>query len=148
MPIKNNFFTHLTHLIDCNLLKQIQETNSHICCKASQIEMDYFLLLLRKLSICKSTEIQTHLRLIALSCLFIIKNNLNAPPLPEWLLTFIEKINSPQYFSYSINQLYKLAPYSQPQLSLLFKKYFNTTLINYVTNGVRINSYKNQFSIR
>ena len=28
--------------------------------------------------------------------LFIIKNNLNAPPLPEWLLTFIEKINSPQ----------------------------------------------------
>ena len=124
----------MTKLIDYNFINQIQEFNSHICYKASQTEIDYFMFILKKLSVCKDTEIQTHLRLLALSSLFVIKNNLSAPAPPAWLTEFVEKINSPQYFSYSINQLYKLAPYSQSQLSLLFKKFFNTTLVNYVTN--------------
>ena len=134
MPIKEAFFGNLTKLIDYNLLKQIEDFDGHICCNATQVEMDYLLLLLQKLTVCEKTEIQTHLRLLALSCLFMIKNTLNVSPFPEWLVAFIEKINSPQYFSYPIHQLYKLVPYSQPQLSLLFKKYLNTTLISYVTN--------------
>ena len=52
---------------------------------------------------------------------------------PSWLHDFLEKLNSPEFFLKPTCELYQYAPYTQSKLSLYFKRYVGTTLIEYLT---------------
>ncbi len=56
----------------------------------------------------------------------------NTTSMPDWLVTFLDKLNSPEVFNQPLEQLYKLAPYSQTMLNIHFKQYVGSTLISYV----------------
>ncbi len=52
--------------------------------------------------------------------------------LPEWFSEFLEKIQTAEYFTMPVSQLYHLAPYSQSMLNRYFKQYTGDTLIGYI----------------
>lgn len=134
MPVKSEIIVLLANIINIDLLDKILNSSSHLCFPVSDADFEYISLRLQRLSACKEEEIPSILKLICLCCLDIINQSLTDSPLPLWLSDFLKKINSLEYFSKPISELYKLVPYSQPQLNFLIKKHLNTTLINYMTN--------------
>lgn len=133
MSIRNDVFSFLSGIIMYNLLRKIENNKNHLCFKMTDVEFKYFTSRLQYLSICKNQELASRLKLLALLCLDIINQSVIDVEIPAWLSDFLEKINMPEYFVLPINKLYKLVPYSQPQFSLLFKKYLHTTLTAYIT---------------
>ena len=53
---------------------------------------------------------------------------------PEWLKNYLKKINNLDVQDIKISRLYELSGYSQSRLSVLFRRYVGTTLIQYVNN--------------
>lgn len=51
---------------------------------------------------------------------------------PEWLSEFVKKISNCEYFECKLSELYKLTYRSQPVVSAAFKKYYGTTIIEYL----------------
>lgn len=54
------------------------------------------------------------------------------PSIPSWLHAFLTKIDTVDFATMKINELYKLSGYSQSILSINFKKYFGVTLVQYI----------------
>lgn len=137
ISIRNDVFSFLSSIVSHDLLRKIENNKNHLCFKMTDVEFKYFASRLQYLSICENLETASRLKLLTFLCLDIINQSITDVEIPSWLSDFLEKINSPEYFVLPINRLYKLVPYSQPQFSLLFKKYLHTTLTAYITN-VRI----------
>ncbi len=53
---------------------------------------------------------------------------------PQWLLDFVQQLMSIEVFSKRIQDIVALSPYSHPQLSRIFKKYFDTSLIDFISD--------------
>ena len=70
-------------------------------------------------------------------CLFyaFLRNAKKQDSIPVWLQQFAEKVSSPESFEYRLYDLYNLCNYSQPVVTNCFKKYYNTTLIDYFTRA-------------
>ena len=60
------------------------------------------------------------------------KKLVNTQTLPEWLHDFLFLLPNLDYETTKISDLYKLSNYSQSMLSIYFKQYMNTTLVEYV----------------
>lgn len=56
--------------------------------------------------------------------------NKNTPP---WLLVFLRKIQTPEYFSKKISELVGLSNYTHAHFLELFKQYTGQTLVEYIT---------------
>ncbi len=52
--------------------------------------------------------------------------------IPSWLLQFVDMLQQPENFSKRIQEIAKFSNYSYPQLARLFKKYFKSSLLNFV----------------
>ncbi|MBQ2987347.1 MAG: AraC family transcriptional regulator [Tyzzerella sp.] len=53
--------------------------------------------------------------------------------IPAWLSEIIVKINTPEYFSLPLTEIYKLSNYSVSVFLQYFKKYTGQTLVSYMT---------------
>ena len=53
---------------------------------------------------------------------------------PPWLLEFLRKIQSPEYFSKKISELVSLSNYTHAHFLELFKQHMGQTLVEYVTS--------------
>ena len=51
---------------------------------------------------------------------------------PEWFLSFLQKLSSPEYFTKSVTELVAETNYSHTQFSKLFKKFCGFSLIEYL----------------
>ena len=58
--------------------------------------------------------------------------------IPYWLENFHDKIQNPKYFTLSTTQLFSITEKSREHTSRLFKKYYNTTISEYI-GDLRIN---------
>lgn len=58
----------------------------------------------------------------------------NFDEFPEWLGAFLLKLSSPDVFCLPLNEIYKLAPYSQSRFINLFKQNLNVTPLKYITD--------------
>ncbi len=63
--------------------------------------------------------------------LFLSKGLKRNNTIPDWFQMFIEKISNPEYFSYSIQDLYTVSGYSQPTISMYFRKYYQKSFVKY-----------------
>ncbi len=63
---------------------------------------------------------------------FLENENQNKNELPLWLSNYLNSLAMPENIGKRISELYGIAPYSQPMLSVYFKKYLNTTLVAYM----------------
>lgn len=52
--------------------------------------------------------------------------------LPDWLISFLKEIRTPEIFNRPLDELYKLSHYSQTMLNHYFRQYMGTTLIAYI----------------
>ena len=52
--------------------------------------------------------------------------------MPLWLNNYLNLLALPENIGKKISDLHRIAPYSQPMLSVYFKKYLNTTLVAYM----------------
>lgn len=57
------------------------------------------------------------------------------PTYPNWLNKFLDILKNPVNFDKSVQELAKLSPYSYSQLSRIFKKHLNTSIMDYVNNA-------------
>lgn len=63
---------------------------------------------------------------------FLENENRNRKELPLWMSNYFNTSALPENIGKKINELYQIAHYSQPMLSVYFKKYLNTTLVAYM----------------
>ena len=109
--------------------------------KYSPIEFDYCLFLSNQINLSKDGKCnETNASLI--KCIitnimlsfsrFIEIQTTKKTAIPEWLVEFLDKLNTPEIFNQPLEQLYRLAPYSQTMLNIYFKQYVGSTLIAYI----------------
>lgn len=53
--------------------------------------------------------------------------------IPEWLQIFVDKVSLPEYFCRPIKELYEVAGYSQPTISVYFRKYYQKSFVKFLT---------------
>lgn len=133
IALKPDVFSLFANIVSNSLFDKIKNSKTHLSFKTTAVQFAYINSLLQRLTTCQDKDSSSIIKILSLTLLDIINQSLAEPEIPAWLSDFIEKVNMPQYFVQPINKLYKLAPYSQPQFCLLFKKYLNTTLSAYVT---------------
>ena len=65
----------------------------------------------------------------------IVKDSLQyKTTIPFWLSNVLDQISSPEYFSMSLAEIYKLSGYSQCMFAKHFKSYMGQTLVAYLTD--------------
>ena len=52
---------------------------------------------------------------------------------PEWLKSFVDKVCTPEFFEYRVQELYQYCSYSQPVFAREFKKYYGMPFVSYFT---------------
>lgn len=68
----------------------------------------------------------------ALALLEINKEDEDLSDTPPWMKSLLLRLHSPEYISLSANQIYNITGYSAPVVINAFKKYLNTTVIDYM----------------
>lgn len=130
----------LCESVSPSLFSQINE-KAPMKIKYLPIEFDYCLFLSNQINLRHDGE-QNENNALLIKCVitnillsfkrFVDIQSAKSTAKPEWLVTFLDKLNSPQVFNQPLEQLYPLAPYSQTMLNIYFKQYVGTTLISYV----------------
>ncbi len=127
-------------LISPSLFAKINE-HAPMKIKYTPLEFDYCLFLINQINLSKDGKnnesnnslikcIITNI-MLAFNRYFEIQTD-KKTAIPDWLVSFLDKLNSPEVFNQPLKQLYRLAPYSQTMLNIYFKQYVGLTLIAYI----------------
>lgn len=64
--------------------------------------------------------------------IFLSRGLKKTDAIPAWLQMFVNKISNPEYFNYSVKELYAIAGYSQPTISTYFRKYYKKSFVKFI----------------
>ena len=64
--------------------------------------------------------------------IFLSESYIRSTGYPDWFYSFLYKLNNPEYFTKSVDELIADANYSHTQFGKLFKKYLGVTLVDYL----------------
>lgn len=107
----------------------------------SETELDYVRLLASQINLhlqsANAQQNNTLIKCIVINLLlafnrFWLLQSSKVTALPDWLLKFLDVLRSPEVFNKPLEELYRLAPYSQTMLNRYFNQYMGTTLIGHV----------------
>lgn len=126
--------------IDPALFDKINE-KSPILIKASDAEFNFILECTDRINIGDSEQSKKQSNITIKQIIsnivgsvynFLEIENRNKNDLPLWLNNYLNLLALPENIGKKISDLHRIAPYSQPMLSVYFKKYLNTTLVAYM----------------
>lgn len=108
----------------------------------SESELEYFINNANQINLIKNTDSKVYERTFSLITLEMIiealsifyKRRLHVSlNYPEWFNDLLHKLNSPEAFSYTIEDIYQISNYSPTMLVKYFKEYTGHTIIGYIT---------------
>ena len=141
-------FKSITEQYDKNIYKNLK-ANSGTPVKLTESELEFLVSALNKAySFGKNGDASVDFYYVSLFHWLLGVMNLKYSPensadsaYPDWLKTFLPKLNSPEVFCLPLQEIYKASGYSQSRFINLFNKYMNTSPIKYITE-LRINYAK------
>ena len=138
--IVKNELKKICNNIEPTLFDKINE-NSPILTKVSDAEFNFIVECADKIKIGDSLQNQKRNDIIIKQIIsnvvgffynFLENENRNTNELPLWMSNYLNLLALSENIGKKISELYRIAPYSQPMLSVYFKKYLNTTLVAYM----------------
>ena len=138
--IVRNELKKICNNIDPALFDKINE-KSPVLIKASDAEFNFILECTDRINIGDSEQSKKQSNITIKQIIsnivgsvynFLEIENRNKNDLPLWLNNYLNLLALPENIGKKISALHRIAPYSQPMLSVYFKKYLNTTLVAYM----------------
>ena len=124
-------------LIHPNFFERLICHQRPIICKLSEVDYNWILYPVNQINLMEDTN-ENHyymLKTLLFNSLLLLNKYLQSQSLdyPEWLSTLLETVNSPEFISKTVSDLYDLSSYSPPMLIAKFKKYMGVTPVHYLT---------------
>ena len=141
---EETLFREICDSMDPQILEMIFDSEKMQTIQISKVEMNYIIHVAEDIHSIKNDSVR-YKAILSRALLYniitiiytqlIIKDSLQyKTAIPFWLSNVLDKINSPEYFSMPLNEIYKLSGYSQCMFAKYFKTYMGQTLVSYLTD--------------
>ena len=134
---------YLIDFLAFDILRPIIYSDREIEIILTENELNTFFFFFLQINMCEASNHQakaaiTKTLIINALCLIVARLTNQIRNIPEWFSALLDKINTEEMLTCTIDEIYKLSNYSHVMLLQYFKKYTGLTIVQYFTK-VKIN---------
>ena len=138
LAVDCDYFNYFVPFVTPDLKEKIDSEQEHLLIHLSEEQFNYLNHLKKLVNMIPtddSYQRRTALNLILFNMLsFFNMSSHEKKSYPLWFDSLLSEISKPHFINKSVNDLYKLCPYSTPIIIKTFKDYLNTTPVRYLRN--------------